>query len=145
MRIPVQQRRTRLEMNMTPMIDVVFLLIIFFVVSSHLARQEVQANLSLPTADTGADASRNEAPRVTINIVHEQNEFSVRLGASPVGRDELQQRLQHELQQAGTDLEVRIRADTSTPYEIVEPVLVTCARLGIWNVKFAVVRSEKRP
>ena len=53
MRVPLSNRRHRLEMNMTPMIDVVFLLIIFFLVSSHLQKQEAHAELDLPTAETG--------------------------------------------------------------------------------------------
>ncbi|NIL99222.1 MAG: hypothetical protein GTO62_19500, partial [Planctomycetales bacterium] len=69
MRIPLSRRRSRLEMNMTPMIDVVFLLIIFFLVSSHLARQEVQAQLDLPPARTGVDLPPAADPRVTINVV----------------------------------------------------------------------------
>ena len=143
MRAPVVRRSTRLEMNMTPMIDVVFLLIIFFLVSSHLARQEVQAELDLPTATTGDDTRQTETPRVTINIVPQQGEFSVRFGALPVDTGEFRRRLQHELDKAGTDLEVRIRADRATPYEVVEPLLVSCATLGVWNVKFAVVPPEE--
>ena len=38
---------------MTPMIDVTFLLIIFFLVSSHLAQQELQVDLELPAAASG--------------------------------------------------------------------------------------------
>ena len=41
------------EIDMTPMIDVVFQLLIFFLVASHLARQEVQLQLDLPDAGTG--------------------------------------------------------------------------------------------
>ncbi|NIL99041.1 MAG: biopolymer transporter ExbD [Planctomycetales bacterium] len=142
MRIPVSRRLTRLEMNMTPMIDVVFLLIIFFLVSSHLAQQEVQAELDLPTATTGADSPATNSPRVTINVVPVRGEPSLRLGDLPVDRNELRRRLANELAAASQDLEVRIRADRGTPYETVEPILVTCAQLGIWNVQFAVVRPD---
>ena len=47
MRVPSNLRSGSLGFNMTPMIDVVFLLIIFFLVSSHLAKQEVQMPLPL--------------------------------------------------------------------------------------------------
>ena len=48
MRVPSNLARGSLGFSMTPMIDVVFLLIIFFLVSSHLAQQEVQLDLDLP-------------------------------------------------------------------------------------------------
>ena len=46
--------RGEVGFNMTPMIDIVFLLIIFFIVSSHLARQETQLELALPAASSHA-------------------------------------------------------------------------------------------
>ena len=101
MRTPALARRSRLEMNMTPMIDVVFLLIIFFLVSSHLAKQEVQAELSLPAADTGQEPQETGTRRLTINVVPESGEFLVKLGAQPVTLAELRSRLQHETQTAG--------------------------------------------
>ncbi len=57
MRLPTQQHtdRGRLDVKMTPMIDIVFLLIIFFLVSSHLAKQEVQLDLDLPAAESGRE------------------------------------------------------------------------------------------
>ncbi len=140
MRVPSSRRNRRLEMNMTPMIDVVFLLIIFFLVSSHLAKQEVQAEVSLPAAETGQEQRETETPRVTINVVAEADRYEVRLGALPVDNASLRARLQRAQSDAGGNLEIRIRSDRATPYEVIEPILVTCARLGIWNVKFAVVR-----
>jgi hypothetical protein len=39
------------------------------------------------------------------------------------------------------DLEVRIRGDRSVPYRVIEPLLVSCAEAGVWNVGFVVVRE----
>ncbi|MCA9048548.1 MAG: biopolymer transporter ExbD, partial [Planctomycetaceae bacterium] len=39
-RIPSKVSRSELQFNITPLIDVVFLLIIFFLVASHFARSE---------------------------------------------------------------------------------------------------------
>ena len=53
---------------MTPMIDVVFLLIIFFLVSSHLARQEVHMQLDLPAAGNGQELLDLEKPSLVVNV-----------------------------------------------------------------------------
>ncbi len=143
MRVPTAHRSHRLEMNMTPMIDVVFLLIIFFLVASHLVKQEVQANVELPQAATGIEQQESRSPPVTINVVAEGDQYVVKLGAESVERDELASRLAAHVKKKGRELEIRIRADRSTPYQVVEPIMVTCARLGIWNVKFAVVKQMK--
>ncbi|NLE37816.1 MAG: biopolymer transporter ExbD, partial [Pirellulaceae bacterium] len=72
MRVPNNLSRGGLGFNMTPMIDVVFLLIIFFLVSSHLARQEVQLELDLPAAVSGRQADEKEGVRrVVVNILPE--------------------------------------------------------------------------
>ena len=55
--------------NMAPLIDVVFLLIIFFLVSSHLAQQEVQLELDLPTAASGQSPGEDQTRRVVVNVL----------------------------------------------------------------------------
>ena len=54
MHIPSYARSKEVGFNMTPMIDVVFLLIIFFLVSSHLAKQESQMEIDLPNTESGS-------------------------------------------------------------------------------------------
>ncbi len=120
------------------MIDVVFLLIIFFLVSSHLAQQEVQPDLELPAAASGGLAP----PSTTRVIVNLRADGQLLLGSDPVTAEQLGRRLRHELQRVGRDLEIRLRSDRQVPYRYVEPVLVACAKSGIWNVTFAVVRNE---
>ncbi len=136
------KRRSGVQPNMTPMIDVVFLLIIFFLVSSHLARQEVQAEVALPTADSGEEDPQSDRPRVTINLLSENGQFEMRLGSLPVTIEELPQRLADEVARAGGELDVRIRSDRDVPYKIVSPVLATCAKQGVWNVSIVVIRRE---
>jgi biopolymer transport protein ExbD len=145
MRVARVQDRGSLEFNMTPMIDVTFLLIIFFLVSSHLAKQEVQLELDLPTAASGQEANdeHEEARRVTVNV---QADGAMHLGSETVTSQELTERLAFEGRQAtgqGEDLEVRIRCDRSVPYRAIEPIMLACARGGVWRVTFAVVHKEE--
>ncbi|REJ69490.1 MAG: biopolymer transporter ExbD [Planctomycetota bacterium] len=135
-------RRGGVQPNMTPMIDVVFLLIIFFLVSSHLARQEVQADVSLPTATSGEEDPQSSRKRVTIHLVADGEDYEIRLGSLPIQIEELPDLLAAEIERASEPLEVRIRGDRTVPYQYVSPVLAACAREGIWNVTFAVLRRE---
>ena len=139
MRIPNEKRRGRLEMNMTPMIDVVFLLIIFFLVSSHLAKQEAHAELDLPLAQTGEENREAEQRRLTINVSQKGGVPIIAFGARVVENNKLYNQLKREMERAKGGLEVRIRADRAVPYGVIEPLLVNCAELKIWNVQFAVI------
>jgi len=131
--------RKPISMNMTPMIDVVFLLIIFFLVSSHLAQQETQLELDLPTATTGTEANNTQNQRITINLT---SDGQVLLGADVAEPNQLTSRLTHEREKSTTPLEVRIRADHSIDFGNVKPVLVACAKAGVWDVTFAVTEAE---
>jgi biopolymer transport protein ExbD len=133
------RNRKPVSMNMTPMIDVVFLLIIFFLVSSHLVQQETQLELDLPLAVTGAEAEEEGGKRVTINL---KADGTVLLGASEATLEELDGRLAFERERTSEPLEVRIRADDGIPFGEVKPVLVACAKAGIWDVRFAVVEEK---
>ncbi len=139
MRVPSNLQRGGVGFNMTPMIDVVFLLIIFFLVSSHLAKQEAQMKLPLPAAETGQKPISTESPRVTINVL---DDGSLMLAGRVVDADDLQRRLAERLEKSGPDLEVRIRSHRDAPYGHVEPIMLACARANIWNVTFAVFRKE---
>lgn len=139
MRIAQHASRRSLGFNMTPMIDVVFLLIIFFLVSSHLARQETQLDLPLPVADSGEQPPETAPPRITFNILRDG---TVLLAGRSVARDQLRERLAAAVAEAGEDVEIRIRSDRDVAYDRVEPLLMACARSGIWNVTFGVFHSE---
>ena len=141
MQIPTSYRRGPLTFNMTPMIDVVFLLIIFFLVSSHLVKQEAQMPLPLPTAASGPAAVDDQAPRLTVNLLADGR---ILVAGAPATVDRLEPLLAAARRKSGDDLEVRIRADRAAPYQRVEPILLACARAGVWNVTFAVYRPGTR-
>jgi biopolymer transport protein ExbD len=134
MQLPIR-KRPGIHINMTPMIDVTFQLIIFFLLSSHLAQQETQAELDLPSASSGRQAAADERPRLNVNVTADG---SVMLGSTPTPPDEISRRLRIEHQRLGSDLEVRIRADRGVPFRAIEPILLACADAGIWNLTFAV-------
>jgi biopolymer transport protein ExbD len=140
MKIPRRGASGEVGFNMTPMIDVVFQLIIFFLVSSHLVRQETQLKLPLPTATTGQKVPEDDKPRLTVNVLADG---TVLLAGRPLTPAELKDRLSERLADLGKDVEVRIRSDRAVPYRYVEPIMLACARAGIWNVTYAVYRKEE--
>jgi biopolymer transport protein ExbD len=135
MRPPSARRPISTQINMTPMIDVTFQLIIFFLLSSHLAQQETQAEVELPTASSGRQPTDDARPRLIVNV---EADGSVMLGSTPTTAQEMSGRLRIERDKLGPDMEVRIRADRLVPYAAIEPILLACAEAGIWNVTFAV-------
>lgn len=122
---------------MTPMIDVVFLLIVFFLVSSHLARREARLELPLPSAATG-ERDTTTSPRLTINVLADG---STLLGATPAPEGGLAERLRTAAAEHGGELRVRVRGDRTVGYGAIEPVLAACAEAGIVDIGFGVFRD----
>ena len=139
MRVPSNLKPGQAEFNMTPMIDVVFLLIIFFLVSSHLAKQEAQMPLPLPTAESGQEIIDDQQPRVVVNI---EADGSLILAGRRVPPDQLKDRLAIERGRSGDSIELRIRCDRETPYANVKPVMLAATEAGIWSIAFSVIRPE---
>jgi biopolymer transport protein ExbD len=140
MKVPQYSTDRKLGINMTPMIDVVFLLIIFFLVSSHLARQETQMELPLPIAKSSTESKETETPRVTLNVLENGQ---ILMAGREILAEQLAARLAEIRAKEGDDLEVRIRASRETLYAFVEPIMLACTESGIWNVSYAVFNREQ--
>ncbi len=152
MRIPNNNSRGSVGFNMTPMIDIVFLLIIFFLVSSHLARQETQLELDLPAAASGRRAEDDDRTRrVIVNVLAQPRQGDgldegggkLMVGGRVLEEGELQKVIEFERRRAEGPLEIRIRSDRQVPYGRVEPIMIACAKAGVWNVTFAVLGDDR--
>jgi biopolymer transport protein ExbD len=138
LRLPSGQRRSTLRFNITPLIDVVFLLIIFFLVASHFVRSDTAEAVDLPLATQSEDEGEN--PR-TLTVTVTPDEV-LHVQGRDVTIDQLDQMILAGATEHGGRFEVRIRSDRRVPYRVVEPILVSCARAGVTDVKFAVVVGE---
>lgn len=139
MRMPITHRRTTVGANMTPMIDVVFLLIIFFLVSSHLAKQETRLPVQLPVASTAIEDDSDIAPLT----VHVDANSHWHVGSREVDLDALRQAVS-QFMDTSTQPAIRIRTDRSAAYAAIEPLLREAARAGITDVRIAVLNEDAR-
>ena len=116
------------------MIDVVFLLIIFFLVSSHLARQENRLPLNLPVASTFDPVNPEKAP-LTISV---DQRARVRVAGKFVDIESLRAILSDLSNRSESGSSIRIRTDGEVQYQFVEPVLREAARAGVTDAAIAV-------
>ena len=123
------------------MIDVVFLLIIFFLVSSQLIQQETGVELDLPTARTGKLPldEKDAAKKEIINVLPDGN---LLLRTQPITLDGLREYFLTKRALGDSGMEVVIRTNKNVPYGKIEPILVLCAKSGIWKISYDVVRQN---
>ena len=143
MRVPSHTNSGGMPVNMTPMIDVVFQLIVFFTATSTMAKTEVNLTLELPVAEKGTDQDvASQKKKITANVLASGEVF---VGGRVVRAADFQEIITAELaQHSADDVEVQFRCDREAPYRAVEPLLLVCAKKGVWQVSFAVKRAEQK-
>ncbi|MDO4630221.1 MAG: biopolymer transporter ExbD [Planctomycetia bacterium] len=129
---------TQAGFNMTPMIDVVFLLIIFFLVASHFSNQENAVEVDLPKTTEGKEMEMDESPRLTVSMPTEGEMY---IGMKSVTESEIKEILRKEKARWKDDFELRIRTYRKLPYAEVEPIMLMAAEAGVYDVQFAVLQE----
>ncbi|HVJ46464.1 MAG TPA: biopolymer transporter ExbD [Luteolibacter sp.] len=125
-------------MNLVPMIDVLFLLLAFFIISWQFSQSETELNISIPTAEEGADPKQQRG-EIIINILADG---SIRVESKTVTLPELEVTLA-SIVKAWKDQPVRLRGDATVPYQRMVEVIDTCQKAGIWNISFATQRPKE--
>lgn len=133
-----------LAFNLTPMIDVIFLLVIFFLCVSQFQKAESDTTVELPIATSPAteDPRPEQEARLIFNVLPDERVLLAGRVVKPHQVSGILARRAKEL--APLPLEVWIRADRHVPYRIIEPLLVGCAQGGISNVAFKVINPVPR-
>jgi biopolymer transport protein ExbD len=132
--VPRRERTGPVGFNITPMIDVVFLLVIFFLVVSHFAQSEQVADVELPLAINPSEDS-DTPRRLTVSVTGDGRYFVKGRGISA---QEVEQLIRTDTGGRSADYEVRLRTDRQTRYADVEPILLSALRTGVTRLSFAV-------
>ena len=122
---------TDVSIDMSPMIDMVFLLLIFFIVASAMVDLD-KPSVTLPTA-SAAKVPDDVAGRLSVSVDPDEQFF---VGAMPVSLDQLKARVSAELDQ-NPNLRVFIRSDEEVPYRVSKKLMNACADVGAINLIYA--------
>ena len=129
--------------NMTPMIDVVFQMIIFFVCTAQLEREQFSEWINLPHAPNAPEVSQEKDPRTITIEVDEKGKVSI--GRTPLSISRLRQVLEKTVSdygQHGITIPVQIRADADARHASVKRVMDSCTSAGLYKITFIAVKDE---
>jgi len=131
-------KKKELAVNITPLIDVVFLLLIFFMVSTSFTR-ETQIELELPKA-TGTSL---EIPENVVEIsIDPEGNFYVNKKSLINTQIETLKRAIHKVSEGDTSLPLIISADAKAPYQSVVTAMDAAGQEGFSNLKMATRRDN---
>ncbi len=119
-------RTTMSEINVTPMVDVMLVLLIIFMVTAPLIQQGVKVNLP----ETKATPVESPDKKLVLSIDLSKKVF---IGEVEIPFDELEEKLKANAK-AQQDKEIYLHADRDLPYGVVVDVMAAAQRAGITNV-----------
>jgi biopolymer transport protein ExbD len=133
-----------LEMDMSPMIDLTFLLLIFFMVASHIITVQIDRRVNPPTA-TNSQVATDASGRVVVNILADgtiwaQDKIELTsTEAITAYVDEARVRFE----ESGIQTRLNLRADEAVDTRIVKRVVQAAAEAGVVEVIFGSYAVEK--
>jgi len=138
MKLTKTKRVHSVVFNITPMIDIVFLLIIFFMTVSQITRV-VDQPIPLPVVNVGAQTG--SSANVTINVNDQGN---IIVSGQKYTLNKTVQILKNRIEELGSagELEIELRCDKNCPSEHINRIIEQLSGIGIQYVRIAVTAEN---
>ena len=122
------------DINITPMVDLTFVLLLIFIIMTTAAVQGIQVNL--PQASSAPSLEEPKTKAITIAA-----DGTIFLDTYPVTMAELESRL-GGFYASDPELPVTIRGDSTVQYQSVVDILDLCGRIGITKIAMVTKKSK---
>ncbi len=130
------------DVNLTPLIDVVFLLLIFFMVTTTFDRH---AKLKVSLPESSAKVSQQQSEPLVLSIDAKGNYFLNERQIVNQQLDTLKQALQKVISKDGQDYKdvtLVLKADANTPHQSVVRAMDAASQLGLTKLSIATIQSK---
>lgn len=125
--------------NMTPMIDVVFQLIIFFVITVDMQNERLEEILRLAMAPHAEPVQVKDPREINIDV---DRRGRVMISRTLLRHDQLRAILSKSVADFGQRFPVVIRADGEVTHDHVRQVMDVCTEAGLWQIRFGAIRER---
>ncbi len=135
------------EFQIAPMIDILLVLLVFFMSISSTEVLQVNKEILLPVAKDAQDKEKGGNPgQAIINVIWNEisRAGSIQLDEKPFTPDNLVQELQRRIANVPT-MRVLLRSDKRVEYAYLREIMKACGDAQITNITFSVVDKEAPP
>ncbi|MEP6669451.1 MAG: biopolymer transporter ExbD [Chthoniobacter sp.] len=126
-----------LGFQIAPMVDVLLVLLCFFIVTWSFARKENELDVKVPSAEN----AKESMPVVNQTVLNVRADGTVVWNRKTMALPDLSVKLK-ELSRLFPDYAIIVRGDERVPFRFIAAVLDTCREANIWNVAFATSKAE---
>jgi len=121
-----------LGFQIAPMVDILLVLLVFFIVTWNFAITENELDVKVPTAT----AAKEQQPVANQTVLNVRKNGTVVMNRKELTLDELQKKLT-QLSELYPDYAIILRGDEHLSYKDLMAVMDVCRQANIWNVAFA--------
>ncbi len=140
MKLSTQQPLGPAPLQLASMIDIMLVLLMFFILSYKFAEEERDMKISVPTVQDGAQHNQQRG-EILINV---RADGTIVVEGKEVSREQLFDRLS-AISKIYKNQPVRLRADSECIYQMIVEIIDVCQKAGIWNISFATQRPKPQP
>ena len=127
------------KLDMTPMIDVVFQLIIFFVVTAAMQNKAMETNVRMAMAPNGPVEEVKDPRTVLVDVVEDG---TIQIMKTRISEGQLLTILNNARKTSGQSTPVVVRGDLTTKHEAIKRVMDICGKAGLWKIRFAALKEK---
>jgi biopolymer transport protein ExbD len=127
------------QMDMTPMIDVVFQFIIFFITTVDMESKALETKVRMAMSPHGP-VEEVKDPRTVVVDVDSQGIASIM--RTPLNEDRLYTILRNAAISSGQSTPLVIRGDTQATHEQIKRVMDIAGKAGLWKIRFAALKEK---
>ncbi|MFZ2657095.1 MAG: biopolymer transporter ExbD [Victivallales bacterium] len=124
--------------NLTAMIDVVFQLIIFFVVTTNM-QNTIDDRITLAIAPHGVPVTRKDPREIKIDVDKKGN---ISIARFYMNTDTLRSIVRKSIAEYGADVPIVVRGDVATKHTAIQSAMNACTDAGIYKIKFSVLKEK---
>ena len=129
--------------SLSSMIDIIFLLIIFFVITASFDREQIDTKITLPQVNSGVAIKSMPSEKLMINVSADGN---VKVGFHSLNIRDVPKKLESLLQsitKGNQNVSIIINGDRKTKHRYISTVLDAIAQAGYAKVQISALIAEK--
>ncbi len=134
----MRKQTEEMVVNMTPMIDVVFQLIIFFITTAEMENKALETKVRMALSPHGPLVEKKDPRTIMVDV---DSKGQVSIAHVRMSIPVLTSVLRKAVGEYGQTTPVVIRGDAKTQHEYIKSVMDACAAAGLWKVKFAAIKE----
>ena len=127
------------QLDMTPMIDVVFQLIIFFITTVDMESKALDTKVRMAMSPNGPVEDVKDPRTVVVDV---DSDGTISIMKTRLSEGQLLNILNKARNSSGQSTPVVIRGDLAAKHEQVKRVMDICGKAGLWKIRFAALKEK---